>query len=107
MVQDPFAYQRIEWYPDYQLVLFQEFFPNMVINRCSFNKKILAECYGEEVLLAIGHRVIISSGAGMGTRDAVIAWSHHMTQVSGICFASDRCIVIIFLCVVSPVAWLS
>ena len=30
---DPFAYHKYEWRPDFQLAVFQEFHPNMVINR--------------------------------------------------------------------------
>ncbi len=80
---DPFAYHRTEWQPEYQLAVFQEFHPNMVIGRCAFNRRVMAECYGEESLRTLGNRVIISSGAIMGTRDALLLWAHHMTMVSG------------------------
>jgi hypothetical protein len=76
---DPFEYNRNEWYPENQLVMFQEFHPNMVIKRCRFNRQVLTECYGDEALRLYGNRVIVSSGAVMGTRDAVLVWAHHMT----------------------------
>ena len=76
---DPFAHHQQEWYPEFQLVVFQEFHPNMVINRCRFNKRIVQECYGEDTLRTLGPRVIVSSGAAMGTRDAMLFWAHHMT----------------------------
>jgi hypothetical protein len=76
---NPFEYHLDEWYPEYQLVLFQEFHPNMVINRCRFNTRIMDECYGSNTLKVLGTRIIVSSGAAMGTRDAIITWSHHLT----------------------------
>lgn len=82
---NPFDYRRADWFPDHQLAVFQEFHPNMVINRCHFNSRILAECYGEEALRNYGNRVIISSGAVIATRDAMVVWTHHMTQVTGSC----------------------
>eukprot|EP00596_Hydrurales_sp_CCMP1899_P006124 CAMPEP_0119052682 /NCGR_PEP_ID=MMETSP1177-20130426/73896_1 /TAXON_ID=2985 /ORGANISM="Ochromonas sp, Strain CCMP1899" /LENGTH=205 /DNA_ID=CAMNT_0007032325 /DNA_START=931 /DNA_END=1548 /DNA_ORIENTATION=- len=39
----------------------------------------MTECYGEDTLQTIGNRVIISSGAALGTRDAILVWSHYMT----------------------------
>lgn len=78
---DPFQYHRDEWFPEYQMVVFQEFYPNMVINRCVFNTRIMSECYGSESLRLLGNRPIVSSGAALGTRDAIIVWSHHMTMV--------------------------
>jgi len=70
-----------DWFPEYQIVFYQEFHPNMVINRCSFNSKIMSECYGAEALRQYGGRIILSSGAVMGTRDALVYWSHAMTLV--------------------------
>lgn len=70
-----------DWFPEYQIVFFQEFHPNMVINRCVFNAKIMSECYGAEALRQYGGRIILSSGAVMATRDAMVYWSHAMTQV--------------------------
>lgn len=61
------------------VVFLAEFHPNMVISRCHFNRRVTAECYGEDTLNLLGSRIIISSGAALGTRDAVIAWSHHLT----------------------------
>lgn len=76
---NPFTYKMDEWYPEYQLVLYQEFHPNMVINRCIFNARLMEECYGDNALRYLGNKIIISSGVALGTRNAVIAWSHHMT----------------------------
>jgi hypothetical protein len=77
---DPFEYKVRDWFPDAQLVLFQEFFPNMVIGRCRFNRRVMQECYGDEALRQYGPRVIISSGSSLGTRDAIIVWSHAVTS---------------------------
>lgn len=77
---DPFAYRLHEWRPSAQLALYQEFYPNMVIERCKFNRRIMQECYGEEALKRSGSKVIISSGASLGTRDAIIVWSHTITS---------------------------
>ena len=35
---NPFTYHRNDWFPEFQLAVFQEFHPNMVINRCKFNR---------------------------------------------------------------------
>lgn len=77
---DPFTYHLREWHPEAQLALFQEFYPNMVIGRCKFNSRIMKECYGEEALRTMGSKVIVSSGASLGTRDAIIVWSHAVTS---------------------------
>jgi hypothetical protein len=77
---DPFAYHLSDWYPENQLAVFQEFHPNMVINRCRFNRKVMNECYGQEALRTLGPRVIVSSGAVIGTRDAILVWSHHISS---------------------------
>lgn len=53
----------------------------MVINRCKFNRRTLSECFGDAALEALGSRIIVSSGAIMGTRSGIILWSHHMTMV--------------------------
>lgn len=77
---DPFAYHKDSWYPEYQLSVFQEFHPNMVINRCRFNRKVMSECYGQEALRKYGPEVIVSSGAIIGSKDAVLVWSHHVSS---------------------------
>lgn len=77
---DPFTYHPDTWFPDHQLAVFQEFHPNMVIGRCAFNRRVMAECYGEESLRSLGDRVIVSSGAVLGTRDAMVVWAHHLTM---------------------------
>ena len=77
---DPFTYKLSDWYPEHQLAVYQEFHPNMVINRCRFNTRVMKECYGQSALDKYGSRVIVSSGAIMGTRDAVLLWSHHISS---------------------------
>jgi hypothetical protein len=77
---NPFTYHLDEWFPEYQLAVFDEFYPNMVINRCRFNSKLMKECYGDESIRAYGSHTIISSGAILGQRDAIMVWSHHMTS---------------------------
>ena len=83
---NPFAYHKNDWFPEFQLAVFQEFHPNMVINRCKFNRRIMAECFGDTALQMLGSRIIVSSGAIMGTRNGIILWSHHMTMVSSTFF---------------------
>eukprot|EP01038_Epipyxis_sp_PR26KG_P009066 gene9066-12228_t len=78
--QNPFKYHTSGWFPEAQLAVFQEFHPNMIINRCRFNKRIMAECYGENSLKTFGNRIIISSGAMIGSRDAMVVWSRQMTM---------------------------
>eukprot|EP01040_Poterioochromonas_malhamensis_P014508 gene14508-16064_t len=77
---NPFQYQLNEWYPSYSLAVFQEFYPNMLIQNCVFNKQLVQECYGNEILRTIGSRVIISSGAMIGSRDGILVWSNAMTK---------------------------
>jgi hypothetical protein len=31
---NPFTYKLSNWFPEHQLAVFQEFYPNMIINRC-------------------------------------------------------------------------
>ena len=92
---DPFQYRQRDWYPHTQLALFQEFYPNMVIERCRFNRRIMQECYGDDALRKYGPRAIISSGASMGTRNAMLVWSHSMTaqlqDAPGRLVETDRC----------------
>lgn len=56
---NPFEYHPTEWNTEYQMVVFQEFHPNMIIKRCRFNRKIMTECYGEDTLQTIGNRYFI------------------------------------------------
>ena len=77
---DPFTYKQSSWFPEHQLAVFQEFHPNMVINRCRFNTKVMRECYGQSALERFGSEVIVSSGAILGSRDAVLLWSHHVSS---------------------------
>lgn len=77
---DPFMYRTRDWSSGHQIAFYQEFYPNMVIERCRFNRRIMQECYGDDALRQYGPRVIISSGAAMGMRDAIIVWSHSMTS---------------------------
>ena len=95
---NPFTYHKNDWFPEFQLAVFQEFHPNMVINRCKFNKRIMAECFGDAALESLGSRIIVSSGAIMGTRSGIILWSHHMTMVSlGVVFCTPMLASMIFL----------
>ena len=80
--KNPFLYHQNDWYPEYQLSVFQEFHPNMVIERCFFNRRIMTECYGDSTYNSLKRRIIISSGAIIGVRNGILLWSHHMTMVS-------------------------
>lgn len=51
---DPFVYHIDDWFPDHSLVVSQEFYPNMIIQRCHFNRMVMQECYGDEVLRRLG-----------------------------------------------------
>jgi len=87
---DPFSYRRQEWFPDHQLAVFQEFHPNMVIGRCSFQRSVLLECFGDDALRLYVNRVAISAGAFIGSRDGMLVWAHHMTMVrAAVCVSSS------------------
>jgi hypothetical protein len=64
---NPFTYNLDEWHASstssssnsadsntnpytnsYDLVLYQEFYPTMLIKNCAFNSKVMSECYGED-----------------------------------------------------------
>jgi len=78
---NPFLYRRSEWAPPVaQLVVFQEFHPNSVIERCIFNKGWIEGCYGSAGLKKIGHKTVSCSGVSIGTKDAIIAYSYLLTQ---------------------------
>ncbi|KAJ1439151.1 hypothetical protein B484DRAFT_188281 [Ochromonadaceae sp. CCMP2298] len=77
---NPFSYRVGDWSADYQLAVFQEFHPNMVIDRCHFNRRVMEECFGAAALASLGGRIIVSSGALLGTRNGILVWSHHMTM---------------------------
>lgn len=77
---DPFEYRRDEWYQDNQIAVFQEFHPNMVIGRSLLHKRVLDECYGEDSSRTLKGRIVISNGALLGTRDAVVIWTRHLTM---------------------------
>jgi hypothetical protein len=72
---DPFKYRLLEWSPPrYNLVVFQEHFPNKVINRCVFNKGWIKACYGQEGLAKVGTNTVSCSGVTMGTRDGILVY---------------------------------
>jgi hypothetical protein len=79
---NPFTYRTYEWAPPVaQFVVFQEPYPNKVINRCVFNGGWVKECYGVEGLNRIGSNTVSCSGVSIGTRDAVIIYVslfHHI-----------------------------
>ena len=75
---DPFSFHSIEW-RDYQLVLFQEFHPNMVLERAPQHRELFADCYGHDLLVMHGHKTVISSGTVLGNRNGILVWAHSMT----------------------------
>jgi hypothetical protein len=80
---DPFARRLMaDWFPESPLAVFQEFYPNMVIARCRLSRQVLGECYGDEALRQLGGKSVISSGAVLGSRDAMLVWTHFMTLVN-------------------------
>lgn len=79
---NPFTYHVEDWVPSYQLAVFQEFYPNMLIQNCQVNRFVMQDCFGDDALQRLGSKTVISAGAVLGTRDAVLFLSHHMTRVS-------------------------
>jgi len=78
---NPFTYRTYEWAPPVsQLVVFQEAYPNKVIYRCVFNGGWIQNCYGDEGIKRVGSNTVSCSGVSIGTRDAIIAYAHLMTQ---------------------------
>ena len=72
---NPFLYRSDEWSsPRYQLVVFQESFPNKMIYRCMFNSGWIRGCYGEDTLKFVGSNPVSCSGTVMGTGQAIIAY---------------------------------
>lgn len=78
---NPFTYRTFEWAPPVsQLVVFQEVFPNKVIYRCVFNGGWIENCYGAEGLKRVGSNTVSCSGVTIGTRVAILAYTHLITQ---------------------------
>ena len=72
---NPFKYVPEVWStPLYQLVVFQESFPNKMIYRNPMNYGVLDTCYGTEVATHIGYNPVSCSGTVMGSRDGVLAY---------------------------------
>lgn len=71
---DPIAYRKNDWFPQNQLVVYQEAFPNMVIAREVFNAGWIRECYGEKALKQIESNTVSCSGSTMGTRDGILVY---------------------------------
>lgn len=78
---NPFEYRIEDWLPNYQLATFLEYSPNMQIYKCKFNRQVIEECFGEQLLQTIGEKTIVSSGAMLGTRDGIMIWSNAMTKL--------------------------
>lgn len=43
------------------------------------HRELFRDCYGDALLAVHGHKTVISSGTVIGTRNAVLLWSHAMT----------------------------
>ena len=72
---NPFLYNPQDWAaPRYQLVVFQESFPNKMIYRCLFNSGWIRGCYGEDTLKYLGSNPVSCSGTVMGSGQAIIAY---------------------------------
>ena len=72
---NPFTYIPHIWStPKYQLVIFQEPFPNKMIYRCPFNSNWINQCYGKAGLDKIGYNPVSCSGTVMGSRDGILAY---------------------------------
>lgn len=78
---NPFIYRTFQWAPPaYQLVVFQEAYPNKVIYRCPFNRAYLEKCYGKKSIVKIGSNTVLCAGVTMGTRDAMLVYNYFMIQ---------------------------
>jgi hypothetical protein len=78
---NPFTFETHLWMPPAaQLVVFQEAYPNKVINRCPFNSGWISSCYGEETMQKIGTNTVSCSGVTIGTRDALLVYTYLITQ---------------------------
>ena len=77
---NPFIFHNEQWGIDYQLILTQEFHPNMVLNRSPQHKQLFNDCYGDTLFERHGHKTVISSGTVLGTRNAILLWSHSLTM---------------------------
>jgi hypothetical protein len=73
---NPFKYHHKEWFPSHQLAVFLEAHPAKVIGRDVFNSGWIRSCYGQEGLEVIGTFTASCAGISMGTRDAVLVYTH-------------------------------
>lgn len=76
---NPFQYRTEEW-KSFQLLVFLEHHPTKVINRCIFNRGWIESCYGHEAIVKYGSNTVSCSGITMGSRDAIMLYSHVMSQ---------------------------
>jgi hypothetical protein len=84
---NPFIFETKLWMPatgtataTAQLVVFQEAYPNKVINRCPFNSGWIRSCYGQDAIERIGYNTVSCSGVTIGTRDAMLVYTWLITQ---------------------------
>jgi len=76
---NPFTYRTHEW-RDYNLQVFLNFHPNMLMARSREYRNLLMGCYGPEVVRLRGSMVAVSAGAMLGSRDGMLFWTRQMTQ---------------------------
>ena len=78
---NPFTYRPYDWQPPTaHLAVFLEHHPSKVIERCIFNGGWIRSCYGDEALSRVGTNTVSCSGTTMGVRDAIVVYTHLMTQ---------------------------
>jgi hypothetical protein len=79
--QNPFNYQPKRWMsPLYQLNIVFENFPQKMIYRCPSNLGWLFTCYDSNKTSDIRYNYVSCSGTSLGTRDAILAYSHIMIE---------------------------
>ena len=72
---NPFTYIPQIWAPNrYQLVVFEESFPNKMIYRDSLNEAIVRFCYGDLMYKRVAYNPVLCAGTVMGTRNAILLY---------------------------------
>ena len=72
---NPFTYVTDSWAaPQYHLAVFQEATPNRMIYRDPLSSGLLEYCYGVKAYSRISQNPVLTSGAVIGIRDAILVY---------------------------------
>ena len=72
---NPFTYIPHIWAPSrYQLVVFEESFPNKMIYRDPLNEGMIKFCYGDLMYRRVAYNPVLCAGTVIGTRDAILLY---------------------------------